>query len=78
MSWPQNKICGILLVLYFYYMPTHTLTNPALKQIIKRADEAYMDYLKKMKVLEKRARELFEKIEAEKKAAIRGKIKKLK
>lgn len=58
-------------------MPSHTITNPKLKQIIKRADEAYMDYLKKMKVLEQRARELLAKVEAEKKAAVRSKIKKL-
>lgn len=58
-------------------MPSHTITNPALKSIVKRADEAYTDYLKKMKVLDQKARELLEKTETQKKAAVRSKIKKL-
>lgn len=59
-------------------MPSHMVTNPKLKAIIKRADEAYTNYLKKMKVLEGRAREILARVEAKKTAKMRSKIKKSK
>lgn len=59
-------------------MPSHTITDPQLKALVKRADEAYMDYLQKMKVLEGRARALLAKIETKKAAGMRSKLKKSK
>lgn len=56
----------------------HKITNPKLKAILKQADEAYMDYLKAMKLLRKEVQELRAKLDAKKSASIRSKIKKLK
>lgn len=67
----------IFIVNYFSRMASHTITNPHLKSIMKQADAAYMDYLKKMKVLEKDIKEVLVAIEKKKAAAVRGKIKKL-
>ena len=56
----------------------HKITNPKLKAILKQADEAYMDYLKAMKVLRKEVQDLRAKLDAKKSTNLRAKIKKIK
>ncbi len=48
-----------------------------LKAIQSEADELYMHYVKKMKVLDKKAHAMLEEVESKKVAALRNKIKKI-